>query len=204
MLYAARGLTRILDISVPVSPGMVTWPGDPPVELERVESIAAGAPANVSRLSLSVHAGTHVDAPLHFLDGGVAADALPLDALVGPAAVVDARAVEGCLDAAALAGLAPPAGAERLLFRTHESVALDESGARALVERGVRLVGIDGLSIGDEGAHRALLGAGVVVLEGLDLSSADPGDYQLVCAPLRLAGADGAPARALLFPLVTC
>jgi arylformamidase len=190
---------QIIDVSVPVRPGMITYPGDPEVRLERVSSIAAGDVVNLSRLDLGVHSGTHVDAPLHFLDGGASVETLPLDVLVGPCVVVEG------LDPAAV-----PAGAERVLFKTpngrlwerdefsEDFVALDAEAARALVAAGVRLVGIDYLSIGDEEAHRILLGAGIVAVEGLDLREAEPGDYRLVCAPLKLVGAEGAPARVLL------
>jgi arylformamidase len=190
---------EIIDVSVPVRPGMVTYPGDPAVRLERVSSIADGEVANVSRLDFGVHSGTHVDAPLHFFEGAVGAEALPLDVLVGPCVVVDG------LEPAAV-----PAGAERVLFKTPNSrlwerdsfagdfVQLDGEAARALVANGVWLVGIDYLSIGDEEAHRVLLAAGVVALEGLDLRGVEPGQYGLVCAPLKLVGSDGAPARVLL------
>ena len=192
-------MVQIIDVSVPVRPGMITYPGDPEVRLERVSSIGDGDVVNLSRLDLGVHSGTHVDAPLHFVDGGASVETLPLDVLVGPCVVVDG------LDPAAV-----PTGAERVLFKTTNSrlweraefsedfVALDAAAARALVERGVRLVGIDYLSIGDEEAHRVLLGAGVVAVEGLDLREVEPGEYRLVCAPLRLVGAEGAPARVLL------
>jgi arylformamidase len=201
---------ELLDISVPVWPGMVTYPGDPTVRLETVRSIADGAGYNLSRVEMGVHAGTHVDAPLHFIAGGAAVESLALDVLIGPAHVVDAISVEGALTAGVLETLALPLGAARILFKTRNSelwerdtfaegfAALAEDGARALVGRGVRLVGIDYLSIGDEGAHQALLGAGVVAVEGLDLRGVDPGEYTLVCAPLKLAGAEGAPARVLL------
>lgn len=198
---------EILDISVEIRPGMVTYPGDPTVCLERVSAIADGAIANLSRLDFGVHTGTHVDAPVHFLDGAPAAEALPLDALVGPARVVDATAVTGRLDADALR---PLDLGERVLLKTRNSelwaldtysddvVSLSADGAQLLVDRGVRLVGIDYLTIGDEDAHRALLGAGIVAVEGLDLRGIEPGEYQLVCAPLKLVGSDGAPARVLL------
>jgi arylformamidase len=199
---------EIFDISVPVRPGMVTYPGDPPVVLERVRSISYGAGYNLSRLDFGLHTGTHVDAPLHFVDGGAAADTLALDVLIGPALVLDATSAEGAISARDLDDV--PAGAERVLLKTSNSqlwawesfsaefVSLDAGGARALVDGGVRLVGIDYLSIGDEDAHRVLLEAGVVALEGLDLRAVEPGEYQLVCAPLKLVGAEGAPARALL------
>ena len=190
---------EIIDISVPVRPGMVTYPGDPEVRLERVSSIGDGDGVNLSRLDLGVHSGTHVDAPLHFVGDGASVETLPLDVLVGPCVVVDG------LDPAAV-----PSGAERVLFKTPNSrlwerdefsedfVGLDGEAARALVAGGVRLVGIDYLSIGDEDAHRILLGAGVVAVEGLDLRNVEPGEYRLICAPLKLEGAEGAPARVLL------
>ena len=190
---------QFIYVSVPVRPGMITYPGDPEVRLERVSSIADGDVVNLSRLDLGVHSGTHVDAPLHFLEGGAAVETLPLDVLVGPCVVVEGLSIA-----------AVPAGAERVLFKTPNSrlwereqfsedfVALDGEAAQALVERGVRLVGIDYLSIGDEEAHRILLGAGVVAVEGLDLREVEPGEYRLVCAPLKLVGAEGAPARVLL------
>ena len=199
----------VRDISVPIRPDMHIYRGNPGVRLDRHESIADGAHANVSRLELGVHSGTHVDGALHFLDGAAGTEALPLDALVGPAEVVDASGVEGDLDEAALASLELPV-AERLLLETrnsalwelpeftHDFVRLTGSGARYLIERGVRLVGIDYLSIGDADAHRELLNAGVVAVEGLDLRGIEPGSYRLVCLPLRLEGSDGAPARAVL------
>jgi arylformamidase len=198
---------RIIDISVPIRTGMITYPGDPTVKLERWSSIADGAVANVSRLDFGVHSGTHVDAPLHFIEGAPGADQLPLEPLIGPARVVDATSAE-VLDAATLAALG--VSGERVLFKTGNSelwaqdsfaegsVSLREDGARLLIERGVRLVGIDYLSVGDEAAHHALLGAGIVAVEGLDLRGVEPREYELICAPLKLVGSDGAPARALL------
>jgi RpiB/LacA/LacB family sugar-phosphate isomerase len=200
------------DISVPIHPEMHVYEGNPGVRVERHMSIAEGADANVSLLELGVHSGTHVDAPLHFLDGHAGAETLPLDTMLGHAVVVDATGVGDGLDAAALDTLAIPAGARRILFKTrnsglwerdaftHDFVRLDGTGARFLLDRGVELVGIDYLSIGDADAHRELLGADVTVLEGLDLREIEPGEYELVCLPLRLEGADGAPARAVLLP----
>jgi arylformamidase len=201
---------EIIDISVPIRPGMIVYEGDPNVHLERVLSITEGAVANVSRLDFGVHSGTHVDAPVHFIEGAVGVEALALDALIGNAYVVDATAAESTIDAATLRRLAVPEGAERLLFRTTNShlwegdaftpdyVRLAADGAEFLVGSGVRLVGIDYLSIGDEAVHRELLGAGVVVLEGIDLRGVEPGAYRLVCLPLPLPGCDGAPARTVL------
>ena len=189
---------------------MIHYPGDPELHLERVLAIARGDPANVSRLDFGVHSGTHVDAPNHFLDGEPGVDSVPLDVLVGPAQVVDGASLPREVSASALQSLAIPDAAERLLLKTRNSalwerdsfsedfVSLDESGARWLVERGVRLIGIDYLSIGDEAAHKVLLRAGVVPLEGLDLRRVEPGSYRLICLPLRIEGSDGGPARVLL------
>jgi arylformamidase len=202
---------RIYDVTWPVSPEMPVWPGDPPVRLERVKRMEDGAKDNVSHLACSVHVGTHVDAPLHFIVGGADTASLSLDTLVGPAKVVslpDADAITASL-------LVPLdlRGVSRLLFKTSNSdltharfvedfVALTADTAQWLVERGVRLVGVDYLSVerfgGDGSVHRALLGAGVVVIEGLDLRNVSPGDYTLFCLPLKLAGSEGAPARVIL------
>ncbi len=195
---------EIIDISVPIRTGMVTYPGDPQVLLERVESIPDGASANVSRLDLGVHTGTHVDAPVHFFEGTAGTDQLPLDVLNGPCQVVETPR----LDESAAESV--PAGTERVLFKTPNSEIwaleafpdeferFDGAGARALVARSLKLVGVDFLSVGDHEAHRTLLGAEVVVLEGLDLRGVDAGSYELHCLPLQLVGSDGAPARAIL------
>jgi arylformamidase len=199
----------IHDISVPIRARMPVYDGNPGVELERASSIADGDPANVSKLSLGVHTGTHVDAPLHFIDGAPGAEGIPLDALVGPAVVVDATGVDA-LGEAELEGLGIPAGAERVLLKTRNSelwnrddftrdfLRLDGSGARFVVARGIRTVGIDYLSIGDHEAHRELLGAGLVPVEGLDLRGVEPGEYTFICLPLDIVGSDGGPARAIL------
>jgi arylformamidase len=203
-------VAELHDISVPIHAGMHVYDGNPGFRLELVSSIAAGAHANVSRLDLGVHNGTHVDAPLHFIDGGAGTESLDLETLIGPAQVIDATSVSGYLDAEALGSLSFPSDLARILFKTSNSrlwsrdsfsrdfVRLTGSGARFLVERGVRLVGIDYLSIGDAEAHRELLAARVIALEGLDLRAVDPGKYELICLPLRLEGSDGAPARAIL------
>jgi arylformamidase len=205
----------MIDITVPIHDGMVTYEGDPSVTVRRRLSIAGGDPANVSEVRLGSHTGTHIDAPAHFLDGAPTLDGVPLAALVGPAIVAETpAAMIGAGDCETLV----PVDAERVIFKTRNSVlwrrpdfareyvALDLAAARWLVDRGVRLVGIDYLSIEAFGAtghpvHKTLLGAGVVVLEGLDLSAVGPGHYELICLPLRLAGGDGAPCRALLRPL---
>ena len=195
---------EIFDISVPIRTGMVTYPGDPQVRLERVTSIADGAPANVSKLDFGVHSGTHVDAPVHFIEGAAGAEQLPLAVLLGPCVVV---AVER-LSRSDVART--PEDAERVLFKTpnselwtrnefpEEFARLDAEAAQLLVDRGVKLVGVDWLSVGDEDVHHILLEASVVPIEGLDLRGVEPGDYFLVAAPLKIEGSDGAPARVLL------
>ena len=202
-----------IDVSVPVRSGMVHWPDNPPIEVVRVMDMARGDPATVSRLSLGVHTGTHVDAPVHFLVDGAGVDAISLDQLLGEARVVEVT--DGPSIGAAQLRPVDPRPGERLLFKTRNSarcwkadrfladfVYLSTEGAALLAERRVRTVGIDYLSIAgmDEGVptHRTLLEQGICIIEGLDLSSLQPGSYELICLPLRLAGADGAPARVLL------
>jgi arylformamidase len=204
-------MSRMIDVTVPIRDGMVHYDGNPEIHLTRAQSIASGDGANVSRLDFGVHSGTHLDAPLHFIDGGPGAETLPIEPLLGPCLVVDATSVRKTLDEAAVRTCAIPAGTERVLFKTRNSklwasdeftrdfVRLDGGGAKLLIELGVRLVGIDYLSIGDHDAHVAFLGGGVVPLEGLNLLDVEPGEYRLVCLPLKIVGSDGAPARALLF-----
>jgi arylformamidase len=203
-----------IDVSVPVQSGMVHWPGDPEVKLERAMSIDEGAEANVTRLDMSAHTGTHMDAPLHYFEDDPGIEALPLEIAMGPARVIGIEGEEP-IDRGQLEGL-DIEGGERILFRTTNSerpwverdfdpgfVHVSLEAAELLGEVGVALVGVDYLSVGgyrSDGAetHRALLGAGVWVVEGLDLSGVDPGDYELICLPVKLVGSDGAPARVLL------
>ena len=208
--------TTLIDVTVPVRDDVPVYPGDTPLTVQRVQARAEGASANVSRLECTTHLGTHVDAPVHFIDGAGGVETVPLEALIGPAYVVDATAVGGNIDAAALAALDIPRTAERLVFRTRnvslwdrphfveDFVAMTEDGARALVDRGIRLVGIDYLSIAPyrnpAPTHEALLRAGVAIVEALDLRRAGPGWYDLTCLPLLLVGVDGAPARVVLSP----
>jgi arylformamidase len=181
---------QILDVSMAIRPGMPIWPGDPALEVGLADAIADGAEANVTRLALGAHTGTQVDAPAHFLDGAAGVETVPLDALVGPCLVVEADDVHGELPAASV-----PAGAERVLFRTRNgalwerdgfvegSVCLSAAAAEEVVRRGIRLVGIDYLTIGGPEAHRILLAAGVVPVEGLDLRAVEPGEYGIACLP---------------------
>ena len=205
-----------LDISVPISERTPVFSGDPTYHRELASAMARGDICNVSRLDMGVHTGTHIDAPRHFIEGAPATEDIPLDACMGAAFVVDATALRETIRAADLDGLTIPAGETRLLFKTRNSdlwsrpdfssdfLAFEADAARWLVDRGVRLIAIDYLSIGPFGdaveTHRTFLGAGVVVVEGTDLRAVAPGPYELLCLPLRLVGSDGAPARALLRP----
>ncbi|MGH9283128.1 MAG: cyclase family protein [Acidimicrobiales bacterium] len=208
---------QIIDITLGIETGMPVWPGDPPVVVEPVATLAGGDPASVSALRLGTHTGTHVDPPAHFVEGGATVDQLDLAVLVGPAVVVDLRGRSGPLEPADLEGAGLPAGVERVLLRTDNSarwdrpetglpetwVAVSPAGARWLVDHGIRLVGVDALSIEaptDDGypVHRILLGAGVVLVEGLVLSHAEAGPYVLACLALKIVGGDGAPVRAVL------
>ena len=203
----------LIDISLPIREGMIVYEGDPGVSVTSAMALERGDPANVSMLHFGSHTGTHLDAPLHFIDGAAGVDTLPLDVLIGPA-LVAAIDTGGTIDRAHLTRL-PLDGHTRLLLKTSNSalwdrpgfardyVALSEDGAAFLLERGIRLVGVDYLSIEGFGAeghrvHRALLGAGVTILEGLDFRPVTPGVYELICLPLRIAGGDGSPCRAVL------
>jgi len=208
-------MSTIIDLSPPVSPDLPVWPGDPSVRVTRVASLTEGDGFNLTELALSAHTGTHVDAPAHYLPDGAGADALPLEALVGPALVVETGDA-AIITAGLLAGLAIPAETQRLLFRTRNSArglilspdfhtdfaAISADGAQWLVDRGVKLVGMDYYSVApyDDLArtHQILLQAGVVIVEGLNLTDVAPSGYQFVCLPLKLKDADGAPARAIL------
>lgn len=205
----------VIDISVPLHNSQVVWPSEPPVHVERKRTIERDG-ANVSELCMSLHSGTHVDPPLHFVAGGRPADQLALDVLVGPADVVDLADLAR-ISAADLEARGLPADCRRVLLRTRNSqywaqgdttfhpdyVGLAEDAARWVVDRGIRLVGIDYLSVEPyrlpgHPVHRILLGAGVICLETINLSAVASGRYQLLCLPLLIAGGDGAPARAVL------
>jgi arylformamidase len=203
------------DISLTISPHMPTWPGDPSVVLERIEKIEEGSSANVSRLQMSVHTGTHVDAPYHFIPDGKSVERMPLRILTGRAYVLDLSNVD-MITREVLEKSDLPPRTRRLLFKTRNSnywarqefdfkedfVAICEDAAEYLVKRGVKLVGVDYLSVAPfhqaVPTHEIFLKAGVVVVEGLDLSEISQGRYTLYCLPLKLDGSDGAPARAIL------
>lgn len=209
---------QIYDVSVPLSAATPTYPGDPGIEIKPWKALANGDAANVSLIDFGLHSGTHVDAPAHFIEGGTKVDALPLQSLVGEAEVVEVAEhikvinenfiVANCLR-----------GSQRILFKTRNSgfwnnreegfrvdyTYVDASAARQLVNSGVKLVGIDYLSIErfdpeEYETHHILLSQNVVILEGLDLSKVAAGLYELICLPLKIAGGsgDGAPARTIL------
>ena len=209
--------THIYDVTLPLTPDLPVWPGDDDISVQPLSRIANGDTTNVTSLAFTSHVGTHVDAPWHFVDDGAKLNDLAIDRWIGPCVVIqipeDAKRIEP--DHLEAAGI--PDDTERLIFRTTNSghwvpgklafeedyVAVSPAGARWIVDKGIRLVGIDYLSIepfDDERneTHRTLLGNDVLVIEGLNLAGIEPGPYQLICLPLRLAAGDGAPARVLL------
>lgn len=208
---------QIYDVSVPLSSETPTYPGDPGIEIKDWLTLAGGDVANVSVLHFGAHSGTHVDAPVHFIEGGNTVASLPLDVLIGRAEVVQVPDDVKIIDAAFVAANCSPAS-ERVLFKTRNSqfwngtksfredyTYIDAGAARKLVESGTKLVGIDYLSVErfqskDFETHQVLLSKGVVILEGLDLRAVDAGSYELICLPLKITGGsgDGAPARAIL------
>ena len=207
-------MSRIYDISVPIRTGGLVYPGNPDIDVSLQQAVAKGAGANVSTIRFGSHTGTHADASRHFFDDGQPVDQIPLERLIGPALLVSFGDEVRAIGAAELK--AHDFGSHtRILLRTRNSALLAQKefvrdytylapdGAEYLVEKGVELVGIDYLSIeqfrsGHHRTHRTLLAKSVVILEGLDFSVPPPGEYQLVCLPLRIEGCDGAPARAVL------
>ena len=207
---------KIYDVSLPISPSLPVWPGDPPIALEQVDFMDQGADANLSHLSASVHIGTHVDAPHHFMNDGRTIEQLSLDVLIGRCYVTQLPDGIEAITADVLEGTSLSADTSRILFGTSNSrlwsrgetefredfVAITEGGAKWLVERGIQLVGVDYLSVAPYSdpvpTHRVLLGAGIIVVEGLDLSAVPRRFYDLCCLPLKLVGAEGAPARTIL------
>lgn len=205
----------LYDVSLTISEDLPVWPGDPKIELKKISQIEDGELANVTHISTCVHIGTHVDAPDHFLGDGQTVENLPLDLLVGAAAVVELPVV-GQISAADLQKASIPEGTKRLLIKTANSqlwadgvkdfkedfIALDADAASYLVDQGVEVVGADYLSVAPFAdpapTHRILLEAGVLIIEGLNLSGIKTGVYTLLCLPLKISGSDGAPARVLL------
>ncbi len=202
-----------IDVTRPIVAGMQVWPGDPEPEIVQTRFMDKGDNYNLSKVAMSVHTGTHMDAPRHFIRDGVPMDDLPLDAVIGEVRVIQIN------DPVAIRAAELPAdlsAGERILFRTRNStelwakpgfqedfVYISNEAAQVLASRGVKTVGIDYLSIGGfhndmVETHETILGAGIWVIEGLDLSQIEPGRYEMVCLPLKLAGVEGSPARAAL------
>ena len=204
---------KLLDVTVPLDAALASYPGNTPYSLEPIKRIAHGASCNVSTLHMSAHSGTHVDAPRHFFDDGPGAEGLPLEMLCGRARVIELTTRKAITaDDLAQRDLSEDA---RVLIKTHNSrlwgtpefqrdfIGVAESGAKYLVEHGIKVVGVDYLSVdafkapGDP-AHHVLLGGGTIVIEGLNLRDIEPGVYELLCLPLLAVGSDGAPARVVL------
>jgi arylformamidase len=202
------------DVSVALRDGMVHWPGDPECHIKRVVSMEEGAVCNLTHLSLSAHTATHMDAPRHFIADGLTMDQMPLGAVIGDCRVIEFDTANQITPE----DLQPHQlqRGERLLFKTRNSaqswnsdtfdkdfVSIRQDAAAYLVECGVRTVGVDYLSIGGyekDGVetHRIMLGAGMWVIEGLNLSAITPGAYEMICLPLKIMGADGAPCRVVV------
>jgi arylformamidase len=204
---------KLIDVSVPLDANLPTYPGNTPFTIEAIKRLARGDSSNVSSLHLSAHAGTHVDAPRHFFDDRPGTESLPLDTLCGRVRVVEVAGGAGV----SASDLSPIdlSHERRVLIKTSNSrlwdspdfhtdyVGVTESGARHLVAQGVQLVGVDYLSVEKyktpgAPAHHVLLGAGTIVIEGLNLRDVTPGVYDMICLPLRIVGSDGAPARVVL------
>ena len=204
---------KLIDVSVPLDANLHTYPGNAPFSLEATKRIARGESSNVSTIHMSAHAGTHVDAPRHFFEGAPGADALPLEMLIGRARVIEVTSRKG---------IGPHDLSDvdlsedvRVLIKTHNSrfwgspefhkeyLGVTEAGAKHLIEHGIKVIGVDYLSIEEfkkagAPAHHVLLGGGTIVIAGLNLRDVDPGVYEMFCLPLRVVGADGAPARVVL------
>ena len=207
----------IIDLTVPIREGMPIWPGDPELRLSYHKSFEAGDRNNVSEASLGLHTGTHLDAPNHFLPGEGGIETLPLDVLIGPARVIEIEDSEGVT--ADEIRKKDISGATRFLIKTRNSTGrwwkrpfdpsfchMTQEAAQLLLDAGMKLLGVDCLSVDGKGVpgspvHNLLLPAGVVLLEGLNLSSARPGDYELMALPALFENRDAAPTRAVLRPL---
>jgi len=207
---------KIHDVTLTMEEGMPVWPGETDFVLQRDKKIEEGANANVSRLVMSVHTGTHVDAPFHFMPEGGTVENLPLDVLIGKVSIVELDDSVNEITREVLEAVSLPEEIERILFKTRNSkywvdgsegfhegfVGIDAGAAELLVKKGVRLVGIDYMSIApfkrSRPTHEVMLGAKMIVIEGLDLSGVTPGEYTLYCLPLKLRNTDGAPARVIL------
>jgi arylformamidase len=210
---------KIIDISVPITTTMPVWPGDPSIDLVQISSITSGDSANVTRITMSVHTGTHIDAPKHFIESGITIDQIPLDRLMGEVLVIEIDPQVNVISETVLKAhpnIDQLLTTKKVLFHTRNSnlweqfpdsfeqnfVGIDTSGAHYLQQFNLDLVGIDYLSIAPyddtELPHQILLSGGSILLEGLDLSDAPGGIYELFCLPLNILGCEGSPARVFL------
>ena len=206
---------KIYDISLPISSELITWPGDPRPQLDKVLSISEGDACNVTKLEMGVHTGTHIDSPNHFIEGGITTDSMQLEVLMGKCLVIEITSKSN-VQVSDLCDF-EIGKYERLLLKTRNSVhwendskkfdknfiALSLKAAEYLVKSGIKLIGIDYLSIEAYGVsehkvHHHLLNNQIAILEGLNLSKVDSGEYELICLPLKLVDCDGAPVRAIL------
>jgi arylformamidase len=207
---------KLHDVSVLISEDLPVWPGDPGISMTLASSLQQGDSANVTRLEMGVHTGTHIDAPCHFEADGVAIDQLPIETLIGSCQVFDLQEIKGGIGPDDLQRL-DFKGTTRVLFKTSNSiwwesserefqkefVYITEEGAKFLIDHDVKLVGVDYLSVEKFGSsghatHHLLLRSQVVIVEGLNLSGISSGEYELIALPLRLKGSDGSPARVIL------
>jgi arylformamidase len=204
---------KLIDVSVPLDPSLPNYPGNTPFSLEAIKRISRGESSNVSSVHMSAHAGTHVDAPRHFFDGAAGVDLLPLEMLIGRVRVIEIHSRKGIgPDELSDSDVSEDV---RVLIKTSNSrlwgspefnreyVGVTEAGAKHLIGHGIKVLGVDYLSVEPfkqpgAPAHHVLLGGGTIVIEGLNLRDVDPGVYEMFCLPLRIVGADGAPARVVL------
>jgi arylformamidase len=208
---------QIYDISLSISEELPTWPGDPTIKIERVQKMENGADANVTHLSMTAHTGTHIDAPYHFLgNDAITIEQIDLNQLVGRAYMLQISDDIELITANVLKNCGIPPRTKRLLIKTRNSdhwkkqdnlfdenfVAISPDGAQYLINRGIKLIGVDYLSVAPyadgKPTHKLFLEAGIIIVEGLDLSEITQGRYTLYCLPLKIIGADGSPARAIL------
>jgi arylformamidase len=207
---------KIHDITLTITPTIPVWPGDTGVWLERVEKIENGDMDNLSQIKMGVHTGTHIDAPYHFVQAGIKVDELSLDTLIGPCQVIEVGDEVDLITADVISKARISSNIPRILFKTRNSkrwlgennefdrnfVGISEDGATSLVELGMKLLGMDYLSVApfdsSKPVHDILLEAGMILLEGAELSNITPGVYTLICLPIKLGATEGAPARAVL------
>ena len=203
-----------IDVSVPLHTGMVHWPTDPSVRIERIADMDQGAVCNVSKVEMCAHVGTHMDGLNHFIKDGAPLDTIPFDAVIGPCRIIEIKDTDSVKrDELKKHNLRK---GERILLKTRNSkrqwwdedfdtrfIHISKDAAQHMVERDIRTIGIDYLSVGGyerDGVecHQVLLGAGVWIIEGLNLTKVKPGKYDLICLPVKIRNSDGAPARAIL------